>query len=407
MAQFDLTAAAALMKELYSPDDVQELVLTDRPGLALCPKDEGFVGSHVNQPTLIGNPQNTSNTFLTGQGGTTTSTLKGFLVTRVTNYGFAYIDNQLIQASKTDAGAFAEGLEVEMDGALNSLSNQISQQFYRSGWGAIGTIGTISGTTITLSQASSTFNFEIGMNLVFAATESTSALRSGTAVSVTAVNRAAGTIVISATTGSPANSDIIFRAGDRQNSAAPTRIAISGIEAWVPFTAPTTGDSFFGVDRSVDSRLYGNSIDGSAVPLEEVLQDGIRASVQNGGSPDYIFMNPVQVTALSKALGSKVEYVDVKLENSRVGFRGIQVQGEKGPVKIMSDIWCPGDRAYVVESKSMLLHSLGPVPDVWSEDGLQFLRSATADGVDVRLYAYPQLRIKQPSHFCTIKLGAA
>jgi len=73
----------------------------------------------------------------------------------------------------------------------------------------------------------------------------------------------------------------------------------------------------------------------------------------------------------------------------------------------MSDIWCPGDRAYVVESKSLLLHSLGPVPDVWSEDGLEFLRSASADGVDVRLYAYPQLRVLQPSHFCTIKLSPA
>ncbi len=403
----DLTSFAAAMKELYTPDKLQELVLTDRPLLAIVPKDESFFGSHANQPTLIGNPQNTSATFLTGQAGTTTSTLKAFLVTRASYYGFATIDNQTIKASANDAGAFAKALEVEIDGAMNSVSNSIAQQLYRGGWGSIGQIGSINSTVVTLTQASSAFNFEIGMGVVFAATEAASALNSATAVTITAVDRSAGTITLSGTTGSPAATNFIFRAGDRQNSATPARLVISGIEAWVPFTAPTSGDSFFSVDRTVDSRLYGNRLDATALPIEEALIGGIEKSVANSGNPDYVFMNPIQYAGLTKALGSKVQYIDLEVPNTKIGFRGIEVQGPKGAVKVMQDIWCPGNRAYVVESKNMLLHSLGAVPQLFDTDGLESLRTSNADSVDVRITSYAQLRILQPSHFTTIALGNA
>jgi hypothetical protein len=403
----DLTAFSAAMKELYSPDKLQELVLTDRPLLAICPKDEDFFGSHANQPTLIGNPQNTSATFASGQGLTTTSTLKAFLVTRASYYGFATIDNQTIKASANDAGAFAKALEVEIDGAMNSVSNSIAQQLYRSGWGELGTISSISGTVITLTNASSAFNFEIGMNIVFASTLSTSTLGSGTAVSVTGVDRSAGTITISGTTGSPAATNLIFRYGDRQNSATPSRLTISGLEAWVPFTAPTSGDSFMSIDRSSDSRLFGNRLDATALPIEEALIGGIEKAVANAGNPDYVFMNPVQYAGLVKALGSKVQYIDLEVPDTQIGFRGIEVQGPKGAVKVMQDIWCPGDRAYVVESKSMLLHSLGACPHLFDTDGLEYLRTSNADSVDVRITSYAQLRVLAPSHFCTVALAAA
>lgn len=403
----DSTAFAPAFKELYTPNKLQELVLTDRPLMAICPKDEDFFGSHTNQATLYGNPQNASATFATGQALTTTSSLSAFIVTRAPYYSFATIDNQTLKAAANDEGAFIDALELETDGAINICVNRIAQQMYRGGWGDVGVIGSINSTVITLADASTAFNFEKGMNIVFAANQFTAALNSATAVSVTAVNRGLGQITISGTTGTPAAGNYIFVSGDRGAGSSPARLVLTGLGGWVPSVAPSNGESFFAIDRSVDSRLYGNAIDGTQKPLEEAFLDGIRTSVQNGGSPDYILCNPVQYTALEKALGSKVQYIDLEIPETSIGFRGIQIQGPKNPVKVLQDGWCPGTSAFVVETKNMLLHSLGAVPHIFDTDGNMNLRNVSLDAVDVRITSYAQLRVLQPSHFCNITLSAA
>ncbi len=395
---------APIMKELYTPNEIQELVLTDRPGLAIAKRREDFYGSDAKQPTLYGNPQNRSADFSTALAQTSTSSASAFLVTTVKDYSFCSIDNRTIEASKNDKGAFTEALDYEIEGALNSLSNSMSRQFYRSGWGDIARIGNITGTTITLSLASSSFNFEKGMKIVFASTQASSVLRSGTSVTVNSVNRATGTITISAATGSPQNGDWIFCDGDRQNSATPTRVCMSGLDAWVPFGGVSPSESFFGVDRSVDSRLYGNSLDATGQNIEDALLSSLLLSSQNGGNPDFMLVNPVQYTALVRTLGSKVQYIDLDVDNVKVGFRGIQIQGPKQVVTVLQDIWCPGDRAYTVESKNILLHSTGPAPKMFDTDGIPYLRSNSQDGVDVRIYSYAQVRVLQPSHFVTTQL---
>lgn len=400
----DATSFAPAFKELYTPNEIQELVLKNRPLLAVIPKKENFYGEWAKQPTLYGNPQNVSATFSTAKAETSTSSLKAFLVTRVAKYGFATIDNQTLRASMNDAGAFEQAARMEIDGILNAVSNSLAVELFRQGWGHIGTISSINGTTITLTMATDAFNFEVGMKIVFATTLASSGLNSATAVTVTTVDRSSGLIGISATTGSPAATNFIFRAGDRQDSATPSRISYTGLEGWVPFTSPSSGESFFSVDRSVDSRLYGNHFDGTAVPIEEALISGITIAAQNGGVPDYVCVNHQQYANLCKALGSKVQYVDVGVEDANVMFRGIQVQAPSGAVTVLSDQYCPGNRAYVIESESMLLHTIGAPVSIFDTDGNVELREADADAVTVRITSYGQLRVLQPSHFCTISL---
>lgn len=406
-----MTSFAPALKELYVPNKLQEVVLTGRPLLALIDKEEDFFGEWAKQPTLVGNPQNHSANFAQAQNAATSSTLKAFLVTRAKYYSFVTIDNETLKASANDKGAFAKALETEIDGGLNGHSNILSQYMYRSGWGEVGQIGSITGTTITLSLAGDAFNFEIGMQIVFATTLNASALNSATPVSVTAVNRSPGstiaTITISGTTGTPAINNFIFRAGDRDNSATPSRLVLSGLGAWVPSVGnqPGVSDSFFSVNRSSDSRLYGSAIDGTSMNIEDAILAGIEAATANGGTPDYVFINPIQYLALQRILSSKVQYIDLELEDVPVAFRGIVFQNGSGVVKVMSDIWCPQNRAFVCESKSMMLHSLGSAPQLFDTDGNVELRSATSDGVDVRIYSYAQLRVLKPSHFANVALG--
>src|SRR5690606_37988352 len=106
----------------------------------------------------------------------------------------------------------------------------------------------ISTNTITLTEADDVRNFKIGMTLIASANADGSTPRTGSAV-VTAVDEDTGTVTVDSAAGitSFANSDYLFRKGDPGT-------CVDGLEVMFPLTAPTTGDSFRGVDRSVDVR---------------------------------------------------------------------------------------------------------------------------------------------------------
>jgi hypothetical protein len=73
------------------------------------------------------------------------------------------------------------------------------------------------------------------MSVVFSSSQSGAVLRaSGAAVLVTAVDRSAGTVTIASTPRCCHQAITFSQQGDRQDSASPTRLKISGLEAWAP-----------------------------------------------------------------------------------------------------------------------------------------------------------------------------
>jgi len=72
-------------------------------------------------------------------------------------------------------------------------------------------------------------------------------------------------------------------------------------------------------------------------------------------------MSYTKFSDLEKALGSKVQYIDVKA-NAEVGFRGIQINGPRGPIRCIPDQNCPSDRAFMLQMDVWKLYSLGKAP---------------------------------------------
>lgn len=396
----DMTSFEAALKEHYTADAVENMVYMDNPFLALVPKQEDIGGELWKVPLIYGNPQNRSATFSQAASTDTSSELKAFLVTRTKDYSLAKIDNETILASKGNANAFMEAATTEIDGAINSLTRSLAVSLYRSGFGDIGQINsTVTGTTLTLSNANDITNFEKGMVLVFAASAGGDALRdSGDSVTVTAVDRSAGSMTVtpnlSGISGLTA-SDFIFVKGDRQDSATPTRLKAAGLEAWCPAAAPGS-TSFFGVDRTSDtSRLGGQRYDASGVPIEEALIEAASRVAREGGKIDHFLMDYAKFSELQKALGSKVQYVDLKV-NAEVGFRGILVNGPRGPVKVIPDQNCPSDRVFGLQLNTWKLGSIGKAVRVINTDGLTMLRVTDADQVQVRYGSYLNLACKAP-----------
>ena len=393
----DMTSFLPALKEYYTDDAVKNMVYKKNPFLAMVPKMEEFYGKNLPIPLIYGNPQGQGAVFSKAQSKATSSSslLKAFALTRVSDYSVAVIDNQTLEASKNNAGAFMEAATLEINGAINTLSRSLAKNIYRSGTGALGQVGTGTTTPIILKNINDVVNFEVGMTLVSAATNVVGdAMRTGEIV-ITGINRNTGSLAFSGTITSFALNDYLFISGDQTSASTIAASKVSGLQAWIPDSAPGA-TSFFGVDRSADvNRLGGLRKDFTGQPIEEALIDAGELIAREGGAPDYCFMNYNKYGELKKSLGSKVVYVDSAV-SAEISFRGILIEGDVGPIRVIPDINCPSDHFFMVQLDTWKLHSLGKAVRILDQDSLQMLRMATSDGVEVRYGGYLNLGCSAP-----------
>ena len=417
----------AALKELYTGDDfMKDLVYKKNPLLALLPKDEspsGFAGKYIPVPLIYGTPAGgRSATFSSAQGNQTPPSLASFFVYRVSNYQLVTITNELLEATKDNAGAFIDEAKLNMDTGFRSISNDLALDLYSAGNGVRGQIASISTGVITLSNASQVVNFEIGMVLAsFSISGTTYTQSTGAALGyVVAINRSAGTVTVSATAGgaagTPTNWSTSFPnigvSGDVAFGTLSVRtsfLKVTGLQGWLPTTAPSPGESFWGVDRSVDtSRLAGVVAQGtSSETIEEALIDAASQVAREGGMPDMCFMNFASYAALEKSLGSKVQYVDVKHEEADIAFAGIRINAPYGPISVVPDRNCPAQTAYLLQMDTWKLRSLGKAPHIltYGLEGLEGLRVGTADALEIRIGYYANLICNAPGWNCVVQLS--
>jgi hypothetical protein len=430
MAAIYATASnqVAALKELYTGDDyMKDLVYKKNPFLALVPKNEspsGFAGKYIPVPLVYGTPQGRSATFSSAQGNQTAPALASFFVYRVSNYQLVTITNELLEATKDDAGAFIDESKLNMDTGFRNISNDLAHDLFAPITGERGQISSITSGVIVLVDSSTVVNFEVGMALVSYSVSAQTPTQSTSAASgyVIAVNRSSGTVTVSATQGGSAGTptnwstsfkylavegDITF-ASNGLRTANGSLLKVTGLPGWLPTTAPSSGDSFWGVDRSVDvTRLAGVRFDGSSESIEEALIDGAALVAREGGQPDMCFMNFTSYAALEKALGSKVQYVDVKHEEADIAFAGIRVHAPYGPITVIPDRSCPSQTAYLLSMDNWKLRSLGRVPHIltYGLEGLEGLRVGTADALEIRIGYYANLICNAPGWNCVVSLS--
>ena len=389
----NMTTFAAALKQHYTQEKIENMVYKDNPFLAMISKYEDFGGENLKLPIKYGIPQGRSATFADAQANKTNTQLKAFLLTRVSDYSLASIQNETIEASKGNANAFMEAATVEIDGAIESATRSLAISLFGDGSGQIGVVGSLATTTasndtITLATIDDITNFEVGMQLNF-----------GTATTnkeISTINRDTGVILVNAASGASAT-EAIYIDGDKDAK-------LTGLGGWLPSSAPSATESFFGVDRSADAtRLGGIRFDGSSLPLEEALIGAAARVAREGGKPDVCFMNYSNFADLEKALGSKVSYVDVKV-NPEIGFRGVLIHGPRGPIKVVPDQNCPKDVAFMLQMDVWKLYSLGKAPKILDSDGLKFLRDSSADSVEVRVGYYAQLGCRGPGYNVRVAL---
>lgn len=387
MAALDMSTFASSLKQLYTEEKIQNMVYGDNPLWALLPKYDKFLGKNMVIPVIFGNNQGASVDFATAKANKTAGKIKDFTITRSKEYGVASIDNETMEASEGNSNAFLEAVSFQLDGTIQNVGRRLAIAVYGSGTGKIGQIATggITGSVLTLSQSEDVTNFEVDQKLNFSTANGGGSIRAEKPT-VTAVDRNLGKITVSSPTNLAAL-DFIFADGDYD-------VKIKGLQAWMPATVSAT--AFFGMDRSVDaSRLGGIQIDGTAKPIEESLIDGASRIAREGGKPTHVFISYQKYADLEKSLGSKVQYVDLKV-NAEISFRGVMLNGPRGPMKIIPDQNCPNDKAFMLQLDTWKLYSLGKAPKLLNLDGLKMLREDQADSVELRVGAYVQLACNAP-----------
>lgn len=429
----------AVLKELYKDDKefLKDLVYKKNPLLALIPKDEAadaFGGKYLPVPIQFGVPQGRSHNFLNAQGNQTPTQNDSFFVAVIEDYQLVTLTNLFMEQTKSNAGAFVDGVKHEMDGGFRNITNNVAFELFNDGSGVRGFIGAgsalISGTTynIILSNPQAVVQIEEGMTLINETVGlsasgltiiSISALSTTTGV-VQSVNRAAGTFTILAsatdaswtTVGnglSVQGDTIAFGAPVFNFGGSNTMLGLCGLKAWLPYDAPVTGDSFWGVDRSLDpTRLGGLRYNASQYTIEEGLINALAFADREGASVDLIIMDFQSYSSLVNQLGAKVMYTRAEHDEVEVGFDGILFQTNQGAVTVLADRSCPAQTAYCLTTDTWKLRSLGRVPKIltYGMEGLEGLRVGNADALEIRIAYYGNLTCSAPGWNLVVQLSS-
>ena len=420
---FTQANVAGILKELYDEQKVQWLTYKDNPFLAMIKKDEKFSGKYYPVPVVYGLTQGSSATFSNAYNNQSSPLVAEFLVTRVADFSLATIDGQLLAAAQTDPGAFIDGAELMIDAAFQNATNRIASAMFRNGAGTIGQIASctlVSGTNylITLTNPDDAVQFEGNQVLVAVQNVDGSGTAPTDVATVTAVNRSLGTINVTCSTNIasdwPATYFLAIQ-GDLPNatnnnfqpsgsSGTNSLLKIAGLAAWLPLAGPPSSDSFFGVNRNLDTqRLAGVTFDGSALSLEEALLQGTGRIALNGGRVDTGICSYATYTALITSLGSKVQYIDQKI--GEIGFRGVQVNGANTVMSVFPDRSCPDGVIYALEMDSWCLRSQNPAPHILKYmDEIEILRVPGVDAAELRVGAYMNMYTNKPGHNGAIKV---
>jgi hypothetical protein len=408
------TSVNAVLKEIYVDANYYDDCYKTRPFLGMIRKYENFGGRDLPVPQRYTRPIGVSAAFQYASQNATPSNLVNFLVTRTPLFGTVTLTGEVMLADAAkDEFTFVSYMKTEIDGAMQAWSDQMSSLLFGSGTGTFGRVSagsTVSSNLITLASINDIVNFEVGMTLVASATDG-AAPRTGQEV-ILKVNRTAGTL----TSTSAAWNTVItaLAAGDYLSVQGNTSAVIKGIGAWNPKTQPTTGDSFLGVDRSVDpTRLSGLRYDGSSLGLtiEEIIQNAAALLYRESGIADTLLMNPYDAIQLQKSQQSRVYYPregskrmarSGKGDSAVVGFNTLSLNTMGLDIDVVVDPKCPQGTGYMVQMDAVELASLGPAPQFLEQDGLWINRIPLADAYQCRIGFYGAFLSRNTLNSCNI-----
>ncbi len=335
-----------------------------------------------------------------------------FSVKSVQDYMHFGLNNETIEAAK-DEGAVMDALVNQQKKSLRQIGNSAGHAIWRDGTGYVATVGSISGSTITLADPEDIVYFQPKQVLQLAASGSLLTGTPGYAaiVSVTPGDATSGTAsvltldtaVTTAWTSAAAGNQILVR-GDLSAK-------MSGVNAWIQGSA-VSNTLFFGVDRSTNpEHLAGIVIPTTQGMIKDTLQVLLHRAGRNGGEPESIFLHGYDYQNLMLELGGHIIPVkrSVNVEGAAIGFDGVEIAGPTWKAQVFADYDTPRGQATALELDTWRLAHRGPSFIRMNEkDGNSMSRyDGSADAIYGNWFYYGNVYCELPGHNARATLGAA
>lgn len=305
------------------------------------------------------------------------------------NYGRINLTGQVIEATKTDKGAWVRALAAETEGLVTDLRRDVNRQLFGTSDGVIANCGvTSAATTVVLTSPSivELRQLEVGMVIDIGTVASPTSVASGR--TITAVDRSAGTIDISGAAVTTAATDYIFRTGSGGSGAS--QVELTGLRSIVSDTG-----ALFGIDPATyDSwksqvNTAGAARDLTDILLEEIIED---IAIEGGKSPNFIVAPHGVRRVYAEGLQANKRFNDTT--DLKGGFKALTVAADHVELGFAVDRDAPyyagsasaGD-AYVLNTDCLFQHESSGW-DWMDRDGSVLSRDASTDSYTATLYKY-------------------
>ena len=336
--------------------------------------------------------------------------------------------------AKTNRGAYVRHLVHETKNHVMEFGERIAQVILGPEGYPVAT--NVSGVTstgvIAFDDPEEVSNFIIGMPLVASDDDGSSAAHTllpsnvGRAVAyVKSVNRETGSITLSAVSASGAaglpagwgtdpTGIYLFPLGQfrplLQGSTIGSKLLIQPLALWLTPTAAS--DQLYGVDRSVDTALSGVRIPSSSapplgtlgLPIEQKLQFAevfMQSRFACRRAHTWV-LHPTRWFEMARSL--EAQGLLERGDTLKSGAKTLNLMGVNGDMKIVSDPHQSPDFAYGLLPEEIQIRHLDGFPAVMNADGLEFLRQADSNDLEMRLVSYPKLIVREPWRHCRVNL---
>lgn len=408
MASANPSNQLPLLKRLWG-NDVSTPLLKASQLVNMCKKDTKFGGEGryiVIKTTPIAG---VSPVFAQALANQNPSATVRMFVTHRKEYAVWSLQNDIIERTQGNANAVLEALKSEVDSARYAHARQMARRANGNGGGSIGQLAAatnLAGTTFSFRNETDILGLEVGNVLWFSSADGSSATASvaadvrGAGLNSLTVTAISGyTVTVSAAL----NTIPGITANDFVSIAGAYAAAMTGLTGYLPSTAPTAGDNFFGLDRSTTyvDRVSGYRISGGGQAKLQTLEDAwAEAANRNLMGDTVLVANPRTIRDIRKELGTEViieEVTDVK-----VGFKAIKLLSQNGTTTILSEPDAPVSTSRLMRISDFWLRSTDTIPKDITGQGGKLLVDYQDDARQGRLGAYGNFFHEEPGECIVI-----
>jgi hypothetical protein len=297
---------------------------------------------HVYRNTGIGARREGENLPKAGNQGTAPAQVK-----LKYEYGSVELTGQSIRLVDKDFQAFIAATDLEMNGLKTDLSKDLNRQIYGNSTGAIATVSTVgANTTATVTSGINVLQVQELVDVYVPATLVADGSPKATAVTITAVDSAAGTITVSPSV-TWASGDVIVRNGNANREW-------TGLGAIV-----NNSGQLYGVDPAAYP-IWKSVVDqgtppGTLRPLSEsAMIRNVHAVRTNGGKTSLLISSLGVQRAYWNLLVQARRFSNVKEFTG--GYSGLVFTTDQGEVPMVADIDCPYNTLYGISEENVRVY---------------------------------------------------